>query len=156
MNNTTAPEKRLEELGIELPIAPKGVGNYLSYLVTDNYIYTSGQLPIVDGKLAYTGRLGYERTVEEGYQSARICAINAIAQLREAVGDLSRITQLVRVDGHVQSYNNFKDQASVLNGASDLFNQVFGNAGLHTRSAVGIYQAPLDASTLIYVIAKFR
>lgn len=155
-NETPTPEEVLQSLNIVLPAAPDGVGNYRPYLITGDYIYTSGQLPFHEGKLIYTGRLGKELSPEEGYQSARISAINAISQLKNAVGSLNRIEQIIRIDGHVQSADGFKDIASVLNGASDLFNTVFGKAGLHTRSAIGIYQAPMDAATLIYVIAKFK
>ena len=140
------PEERLAALGITLPEAPPAVGAYDPWVRTGNLVLTSGQLPWLDGELAYTGRLGDELTVDDGYQAARLCAINAIAQLKAAAGELSSIKQIVRLDGFVHSTSGFQSQAPVLNGASELLNEVFGAKGRHTRVALGISEMPLNAA----------
>lgn len=150
-------EEKLKELDIILPEAPKGVGNYAPWIRSGNIIYTSGQLPWKDGQygtLAYKGKVGKDLTIEEAYDCARICSINAISQLKDAVKDLDKIKRIIRIDGHLQTAENFEEHSDVLNGASDLFNHVFGERGLHTRSALGIYQSPLNSPVLIYVIAE--
>lgn len=150
-------DEKLKELNITLPEAPKGVGNYASWIRSGNIIYTSGQLPWKDGKygtLAYTGKVGEDLNIEQGYDCAKICAINAIAQLKDAVKNLDNIKRIIRIDGHIQAAENFEKHSDVLNGASDIFNHVFGEKGLHTRSALGLYKTPLNAPVLIYVIAE--
>ncbi len=152
-------EQKLEQLNIEIPEAPKGVGNYASWVNSNNMVYTSGQLPWkngVYGKLAYEGRIGSDLNMKEGYDCARICAINAIAQLKEATKNLDKVKKIIRIDCHIQAADGFKDHSDILNGASDVFNQVFGERGFHTRSALGIYQTPLDAPVLVYVVAEIE
>jgi enamine deaminase RidA (YjgF/YER057c/UK114 family) len=148
------PEDKLRELGIALPSAPAAVGAYDPWVRTGNLIVTSGQLPWQDGKLVCTGKLGTDVTIEQGYQAARTCAINAVAQLKAAVGDLDKVVRIVRLDGFVQSGPGFQDQPKVLNGASELFNQVFGPRGRHTRTAIGISEMPLNAPVQLAVIAE--
>ena len=151
-------EEKLVSLGIVLPIvAPRGVGNYVSWTISNNTLYTSGQLPWKDGEfgvLAFTGRVGSDLSIEEGYNCARICAINAIAQLKDAVKDLARVKKIIRLDCHIQAADGFKDHSDVLDGASDVMNDVFGERGIHTRSAIGIYQSPLDVPVIVYLIAE--
>lgn len=151
-------EEKLQQLGIVLPaLPPRGAGHYLPWTISSNTIYTSGQLPWKDGKfgdLAYAGRVGSQLDIAQGYECARICAINAIAQLKDAVKDLDRIGKIIRLDCHIQAAEGFKEHSDVLDGASDVFNQVFGEKGLHTRSALGIYQSPMDAPVLVYVLAE--
>ncbi len=150
-------EDRLRELGIVLPTAPPAVGAYLPWVRTGNLVFTSGQLPWRDGKLVYTGKLGdpgAELTIEQGYQAARLCAINGIAQLKAAAGDLERIRQFVRLEGNVQAGPGFHDHPKVLNGASDLINAVFGERGRHTRSALGINEMPLNAAVQISFVVE--
>ncbi|WP_223609615.1 RidA family protein [Chryseobacterium sp. OSA05B] len=151
-------ERKLREMNISFPpITPKAVGNYVPWVISGNMVYTSGQLPWKDGEygnLAFKGKVGLDVTIEEGYICAKICALNAIAQLKDAVGDLNQIQKIVRIDGHIQAAEGFSAHSDVLDGASDIFNEVFGVKGLHTRSALGISQAPLDAPVLIYVIAE--
>lgn len=147
-------ESRLSELGIALPPAPAGVGAYAPWVRTGNLVITSGQLPWRDGKLAYTGKLGAEVSIEQGFEAARICAINAIAQLKSAVGDLDRISQIVRLEGFVHSAPGFHEHPKVLNGASELFLAVFGERGKHARTALGINEMPLNAAVQIAVIAE--
>lgn len=143
------PEQRLAELGIELPEAPPAVGAYVPWAVTGNLVVTSFQLPWRGGELAYTGKLESELTTEDGYAAARLCALNGIAQLRDATGDLSRVARVVRVEGHVGCSPEFTDIPAVLNGASDLVNEVFGERGRHTRTALGHVVMPLDAAVMI-------
>lgn len=148
------PEERLEELGITLPEPPGAVAAYVPWVRTNNLILTSGQLPWRDGELAYVGKLGAELSVDDGYQAARLCAINAIAQLKDATGDLSLIRLIVRLEGNVHSAPGFRDHPQVLNGASELINEVFGEAGRHTRTALGINEMPLGAAVQLSVFAE--
>jgi enamine deaminase RidA (YjgF/YER057c/UK114 family) len=143
------PEERLAELGIELPEAPPAVGAYVPWVRTGNLVVTSFQLPWRGGELAFTGKLGAAQTTEDGYQAARLCALNGIAQLKSAAGELSRIRQIVRIEGHVGCTPEFTEIPQVLNGASELVNDVFGDRGRHTRTALGHVVMLLDAAVMI-------
>ena len=145
------PESKLAEMGITLPTPPSSVAAYIPWVRTGNQIILSGQLPWQDGEMAYTGKLGSHLEVEQGYAAARLCAINAIAQLKDAVGVLERISRIVRLEGFVHSAPGFQNQPQVLNGASDIFNKVFGQRGQHTRTALGISEMPLDAAVQLGV-----
>jgi len=135
-------EKRLEELGITLPPPAKPVANYVTTVQTGNLVFTSGHGPgSGEGKI-YKSQLGTDATVEEGYQSARVVAIILISTLKNALGDLDRIKRVVKVVGFVNSAPTFTAQPAVVNGASDLFVEVFGDKGKHARSAVGMSQLP--------------
>jgi enamine deaminase RidA (YjgF/YER057c/UK114 family) len=135
-------EKRLEELGISLPEAATPVANYVTTVQTGNLVFTSGHGPgNGEGKI-YKSQLGTDAEIEDGYQSARQVAINLIGTLKQALGDLDRIQRIVKVVGFVNSSSTFTDQPAVVNGASDLFVEVFGDKGKHTRSAVGMAQLP--------------
>ncbi|MBM80774.1 MAG: hypothetical protein CMJ78_09290 [Planctomycetaceae bacterium] len=147
-------EAKLSELGITLPEAPAAVAAYVPWVRTGNLVMTSGQLPFQNGQLAFAGKVGGNVTAEEGYECARICAINAIAQLKAAIGDLDRIVQIVRLEGNVHSAPGFQGQPQVLNGASELLNEVFGDRGRHTRTALGINEMPLDAPVQLSVFAE--
>ena len=145
---------QLEELGIILPGAPAAVAAYEPWVRTGNLVVTSGQLPWEGGRIAYCGKLGAELDEEQGYRAARLCAINAIAQLRDAVGDLERVRRIVRLEGNVHSAAGFRGHPQVLNGASELFNEVFGERGRHTRTALGTNEMPLDAAVQLSVWAE--
>jgi enamine deaminase RidA (YjgF/YER057c/UK114 family) len=147
-------EARLNELGIVLPVAPAAVAAYRPWARTGNLVITSGQLPWKDGRMAYTGRLGDAVDVEQGYQAARQCALNAMAQLKDAVGNLDLVTQIVRLEGYVHCAPGFRGHPDVLNGASHLFAQVFGERDRHSRLALGISDMPLDAAVQLTVIAE--
>lgn len=147
-------ESKLKELGIELPPAPGAVAAYLPWVRTGNLVFTSGQLPWRDSRMAYAGRLGAELTVEQGYAAARQCALNALAQLKAATGDLDRVRRIVRIEGYVHCAPGFRGHPQVLNGASELVNAVFGERGQHARLAVGISEMPLDAAVQITVTAE--
>ena len=149
-----SPEEKLLELEITLPEAPAAVANYVPWIQTGNLLMTSGQLPWLDGEIQYAGKCGEDLSVEEGYEAARLCAINAIAQLKAAIGDLSRISKIVRLEGNVHSAAGFQGQPQVLNGASDLFFAVFGERGRHTRTALGINEMPLDAAVQLSLFAE--
>jgi enamine deaminase RidA (YjgF/YER057c/UK114 family) len=147
-------EEKLRELNLVLPPPPAAVAAYRPWARTGNLVITSGQLPWRDGKMAFAGRLGEALSVEQGYQAARQCALNAIAQLKDAVGDLESIAQIVRLEGYVHCAPGFRDHPRVLNGASDLFSQLFGQRDRHSRLALGIADMPLDAAVQLTVLAE--
>ncbi len=138
-------EENLLQLGIALPEPPKAVGNYAPWVRTGNLIVTSGQLPWKDNLMLWPGRLGGEVNVEEGYWAARQAALNAIAQLKAAIGDLEKIVRIVRLEGFVHCAPGFRGHPKVLDGASDLLVSVFGDRGIHTRLALGIPDMPLNS-----------
>ncbi len=150
----SAIEARLAELGITLPEPPPAVAAYVPWVRTGSLVVTSGQLPWIDGELSHTGRLGEELDDDQGYQAARNAAINALAQLKDAVGDLDRVVQIVRLEGNTHSAPGHRGHPQVLNGASDLLLEVFGDRGRHTRTALGISEMPLDAAVLISLWAE--
>ncbi len=137
-------DERLKELAIELPEVPTPLGNYVPFVRTGDLVFISGMLPLKDGKLISQGKLGAEVTVEEGALLARVAAINGLAVLRAAAGSLDNVTRCVKVTGYIASAPGFTDQPKVINGASDLMAEVFGEAGLHARAAVGANELPMD------------
>ena len=142
------PEDRLARLGLAVPPAPAAVGAYVPWTRTGNLVTTSFQLPFRDGELVYVGRLGAELTLEQGYEAARICALNGIAQLADAAGGLSRV-RILRVEGHVGCTEQFEQIPQVLNGGSDLINEVFEERGRHARTALGHMVMPLRAPVML-------
>ena len=149
-----SPEEKLLELEITLPEAPAAVANYVPWIQTGNLLMTSGQLPWLNGEIQYAGKCGSDLSVEDGYEAARLCAINAIAQLKAASGDLSKISKILRLEGNVHSAAGFQNQPQVLNGASDLMFAVFGERGRHTRTALGINEMPLNAAVQLSVFVE--
>lgn len=147
-------EQRIIGLGQQLPAAPAAVGAYVPVLKTGNLVVTSGQLPFVGKELAFVGKLGKELHEEDGHNAAKICALNALAQIKACIGDLDRITRIVRVEGYVHSAPGFQKQPQVLNGASEFLAEVFGEAGRHTRVALGIAEMPLNAAVQLAVWAE--
>jgi len=150
----TTPEQRIEELGLTLPAVAPPVAVYVPAVRTGNYVYTSGQLPMVDGALASTGKVGAEITPEQGKELAARCALNALAAIRAEIGDLSKVRRVVKVVGFVASTPDFTGQPGVVNGASELLGAVFGDAGVHARSAVGVAVLPLDAPVEVEVVVE--
>ncbi|WP_234356400.1 RidA family protein [Blastococcus sp. Marseille-P5729] len=144
---------RLSELGIELPPVARPAGAYLPAVQTGKLVYTSGQVPVVDGKLRRTGKVGAEVSPEEAYDDARQCAINALAAIDALVG-LDAVTRVVKVVGFVASDPSFTGQPKVINGASELLGEVFGDAGQHARSAVGVAALPIDAPVEVELIVE--
>ncbi|MGW2306841.1 RidA family protein [Actinomadura luteofluorescens] len=150
----STPEERIRELGIELPEAVPPVASYVPTARTGSLVYTAGQIPLVKGELGATGKVGAEVSAEEAARQARICALNAIAALKAEVGELSRIVRIVKVVGFVASAPDFHGQPQVINGASDLLAEVFGDAGRHARSAVGVAVLPRDVPVEVELIAE--
>ncbi|MGP4999938.1 RidA family protein [Glutamicibacter ardleyensis] len=149
-------EARLAELGLSLPAVAKPVAEYLPAVTTGNYVYTSGQLPLINGELSARGKVGAEVSAEEAKALAQTCALNALAAIKAEIGDLDRITRIVKVVGFVSSDPTFTGQPGVINGASEFFGNVLGEAGVHARSAVGVAVLPLDAPVEVEVIAEFE
>jgi enamine deaminase RidA (YjgF/YER057c/UK114 family) len=160
----SAVEQRLAELGITLPEVAAPVASYVPAVVSGRHVYTSGQLPFINGKLEATGKVsggteGYadEPTVspEDAQKYAAVCAVNALAAVKSVIGDLDRITRIVKVVGFVASDPSFTGQPAVVNGASELLGRVLGDAGQHARSAVGVAVLPLDSPVEVELIAEF-
>ncbi len=144
---------RLKELNIELPQAAAPVANYVGWVRTGNLIFTAGQIPLKDGKPVCTGKAGADVSIEEAEEAARLCAINAIAQAAAALdGDLDRIVRVVKLTGFVNANNDFTQHPRVVNGASNLMVEVFGEAGRHARSAVGSSSLPLDVTVEVEAV----
>ncbi|MCO6007141.1 RidA family protein [Actinoallomurus purpureus] len=150
----STPEERVRELGLEVPDVVAPLASYVPTVRTGNLVYTSGQLPIVDGKLLATGKVGAEIGEEQAAELARAAALNAIAAVKAEVGELSRVRRIVKVVGFVASAPDFYGQPQVINGASDLLGEVFGDAGRHARSAVGVAVLPRDAPVEVELIAE--
>jgi enamine deaminase RidA (YjgF/YER057c/UK114 family) len=148
------PEERLAELGLKVPEVAKPVAAYVPAVRTGAYVYTSGQLPMVDGALAKTGKVGAEVTAEEAKDLARQCALNALAVIKAEIGDLSNVRRVVKVVGFVASAPDFTGQPGVVNGASELLGEVFGDAGVHARSAVGVAVLPLNAPVEVELLVE--
>ncbi|ORW04039.1 RidA family protein [Mycobacterium kyorinense] len=144
---------RLAELGIELPAVVKPLAAYVPAVRTGNLVYTAGQLPMQDGKLAGTGKVGAEVTPEEGKALARVCALNALAAVDSLLG-IDAVTQVVKVVGFVASAPGFTGQPGVVNGASEVFAEVFGDRGAHARSAVGVAELPLGAPVEVELVVE--
>ena len=147
---------RLRELGIELPAAPRPVAAYVPAVRAGDLVYTSGQIPLREGRVEYAGRVGEDLSVEQGAAAARLCCLNALAVLRAELGDLDRITRVVRVVGYVRSAPGFTEQPRVVNGASELLLDVFGEAGRHARSAVGVSELPLGSAVELELVVQVR
>lgn len=143
-------EARLKELKIELPDAPAPAANYIPYVVTGNLVFVSGQVPRFKGQYVHVGKVGETLTLEDGQKSARLCALNLIAQLKAACGgDLDRVKRVVKLGGFVNSTPNFANHPQVINGASDVMGEIFGEAGKHARFAVGVADLPGNVATEI-------
>ena len=142
-------ESRINELKLSLPDVPKPVASYIPAKLTGNLVFTAGQLPMLNGELISKGLLGQDVEIEEANKAARICTLNALAAIKGVIGDLDRIKQIVRVVGYVASVPTFTQQPAVVNGASELLLEVFGENGKHARSAVGMAVLPLNASVEI-------
>lgn len=149
----TGPTARLEELGITLPTVATPAGAYIPARRTGSLVFTAGQVPFVDGKLPATGKVGAEVDADTAYQLARICALNALAAIDALVG-LDAVTGVVKVVGFVASAPGFTGQPGVINGASDVLGEIFGDAGKHARSAVGVAELPIGAPVEVELIVE--
>ena len=150
----TGPAERLATLGLALPPVTAPVAAYVPALRTGAYVYVSGQVPVADGKLAGTGKVGAEVSTEEAAQMARTCALNGLAAAASVAGGLGGIRRIVKVVGFVASAEDFYGQPSVINGASNLLGEIFGEAGVHARSAVGVAVLPMNAPVEVELIAE--
>jgi len=150
----STPEERLAALGLEVPEVAKPVAVYVPAVRTGDHVFTSGQLPMRSGELITTGKVGAEVTAEEAYACAQQCALNAIAAVRAEIGDLALVKRVVKVVVFVASTPDFTGQPGVANGASELLGKVFGDAGVHARSAVGVAVLPLDAPVEVEIMVE--
>jgi enamine deaminase RidA (YjgF/YER057c/UK114 family) len=151
----TSVDERLAELGLQLPDVAKPAGAYVPAIVTGHLVYTAGQLPSTAGALPATGKVGAEVAPEDAKQYARVCVLNGLAAAKGVIGSLDRITKVVKVVGFVSSDPSFTGQPGVINGASELLGEIFGDAGAHARSAVGVAVLPLDAPVEIEFVFEF-
>ncbi|PPH03645.1 LysR family transcriptional regulator [Rathayibacter sp. AY1F6] len=147
--------ERLAELGVELPAVAVPAGAYVPAVVHGGLVYTAGQIPFVDGALPLVGKVGDEVSPEQAKDLARTCALNALAAVADAIGSLDRVTRIVKLTGFVASASGFTGQPGVINGASELLGDVFGEPGRHARSAVGVAELPLGAPIEVELIVAF-
>jgi len=149
-------ESKLKEMGLELPVAPKPVAAYVPAVKTGEYVFTSGQLPFVNGELKYAGKVGAGLNEKEAYEAAKVSALNCLSVIKAQIGSLDNIEKIVKLTCFVNSAPNFTKQPQVANGASELLFQVFGEAGQHSRSAVGVSELPMDAAVEVEMIVKTK
>ena len=149
-------EEKLKQLGLELPTPPPPAANYKRCVQAGNLAFFSGQLPWVEGKLRYVGHVGSDLTDAEGYEAAKICALNALAQIKAELGSFDRLETIVRVEGHVNSAPGWTGHPKVLNGASDLFANVLGERAGHARTALGHNELPLNAAVELVLIVAVK
>ena len=147
-------EDKLTSLEITLPLPPAPAGSYVPVVVSHNFAFVAGQIPSEGGQVKFKGKVGRDITIEAGRQAARLCTINALAQLKSALGSLDRIRRVIKVSGFVNCDPSFTDQPKVINGASDLLVQIFGDAGKHARAAVGVSSLPLDSAVEVEFIVE--
>jgi enamine deaminase RidA (YjgF/YER057c/UK114 family) len=149
-------ERRLSDLGLELPAPTPPVASYVPVVVAGSLAFVAGQIPMVQGELRWPGKLGLDVDIEAGAQAARQCALNALAALRAELGSLDRIRRIVKLTVFVASAEGFTNQPKVANGASDLMADVFGDAGKHARAAVGVAELPLGSAVEVEVVAELE
>ncbi|MEJ7630873.1 MAG: RidA family protein [Rubrobacteraceae bacterium] len=149
-----SPTSRLRDLGYELPPVATPAGSYVPATRSGNLIFTAGQLPLKDGNLAFSGKVGDTVSVDDAKEAARLCALNALAAVSAEAGGLNGISRIVKVTGYVASATGFNGQPEVLNGASELLGDVFGESGLHARSAVGVAELPLNAPVEVEIVVE--
>jgi enamine deaminase RidA (YjgF/YER057c/UK114 family) len=147
-------EARIQELGINLPVPPAAAGNYLPALQVGKILYLSGVLCMRDGKMTHVGSVGKDQDIASGAEGARVCAMNALSNMRAALGSLDQVKRFISVTGFVNAVPGFPDSPAVINGASDFFVQVFGEAGRHTRAAVSVSGLPKDSTVEIQVVVE--
>lgn len=149
-------EERLSELNILIPRVSKPLAAYVPAVIAGNLVFVSGQLPMVSGELAYTGKVGTELSIEEGQKAARIAIINCLAALLDAIGDWAKLERIIKVTGYIQCDDKFTQQPQVLNGASQLLEEILGDQGRHARVALGIHALPLNAACELDLIAQIK
>lgn len=149
-------EKKLKELGLSIPEAPMPVAAYVPGVKIGDFIYTSGQIPLVNGEVKYKGKVGLDVSADKAYEAAKICALNCLGVVKSLIDDLDQIEQIVKVVGFVNSAPDFTSQPQVVNGASELFGKLFGDKGAHARSAVGVNSLPLDSTCEVEIVVKLK
>ncbi len=149
-------EDKLREIGIELPIPPAPAGSYIPVITTGNIAFVSGQIAMKDGNVIFQGKVPSEQSVDSARDAAILCITNGLAQLKANIGSLDNITKFVRVSGFVNSNSNFSEQPKVINAASDLLVEVFGDMAKHSRIAVGVASLPLNSTVEIDMIVEFK
>ncbi len=149
-------EDRIKELGYIIPGAPKPVAAYVPAVKAGDFVYTAGQLPSVEGVLEFQGKLGADLSEEQGYEAAKICALNCLSAIKSLIGSLDKIERIVKVVGFVNSAPGYNGQPKVINGASELMVEIFDEAGKHARSAVGVNELPLNAACEVEMIVKLK
>ena len=147
-------EAKLKELGLELPEAPTPAGNYVPAVRTGNLVYLSGVLAWRDGAITHAGPVGEKQTVESAYEAARVCVLNALANLKAAMGDLTAVRRIVMVNGYVYAVDGFTESPKVINGASDLIGELFGDKGKHARAAVAVNGLPLGSAVELQIVVE--
>lgn len=150
------PEARLAELSLTLPTPPSAAGSYVPTVRTGNLLYCAGTICAMNGQMTHTGQVGKEQTVQTGYKSAEICALNTLANIKAAVGSLENVARIVFVSGFVNAIDGFTDSPAVINGASDLFVKIFGEAGKHARAAVAVNGLPRGSTTEVQVVVELK
>ena len=149
-------EEKIKELGYTLPETAKPLAAYIPAIKTGELVFTSGQVPVVGGELKYAGKIGADLSVEDGQKAAVVCALNGLSAIKGVVGDLNKIEQIIKLTVFVNSASGFTDQPKVANGASEFLGSVFGDAGIHTRSAVGVSELPINSAVEIEMIIKVK
>lgn len=149
-------ESKLKAMGLTLPEPPQPIGSYVPFVITSNLLFLSGILPLVNGKLLKSGKVGSEITAEEGAKCAKIATLNGLAVVKNAIGDLDNIVKCVKLTGYVAGTTEFYSQPSVLNGASDLLYEIFGERGRHARAAVGVSALPINSPIEIDFIFEIK
>jgi enamine deaminase RidA (YjgF/YER057c/UK114 family) len=150
------PEARLVELGISLPTPPAAAGSYVPTVRTGNLLYCAGTICAVNGQMTHVGQVGREQTVQTAYKSAEVCALNALANVKAAAGSLDNVARIVFVSGFVNAVDGFTESPAVINGASDLFVKIFGDAGKHARAAVAVNGLPRGSTTEVQVVVELK
>ena len=148
-------EEKLKELGIEIPTPPSPAGSYIPVVTTGNLAFVSGQIPVKEGKVVFEGKVPENQSVDSARDAAKICIINGLAQLKANLGSLDKITKFVRISGFVNSNSNFTEQPKVINAASDLLVEIFGDMAKHSRIAVGVASLPLNSTVEIDMVVEF-
>ena len=150
------PEAKLAELGLTLPNPPAAAGSYVPTVRTGNLLFCAGTICLVNGQMTHTGQVGREQTVESGKKAAEVCALNTLANIRAALGSLDQVARVVMVNGFVNAIDGFADSPAVINGASDLFLKVFGDAGKHARAAVAVNGLPRGSTAEVQVVVEVK
>ena len=150
-------EENIKKLGIKIPDMPNALANYLPYKISDSIVYVSGQAPVMNGELIYKGKVGNDISIDDGIRAAELCCINIISILKEIIdGDLNRLDNFLKLGGFVNCNSDFVDQPQIINGASDLLVNIFGEQGKHSRFAVGSNSLPMNISVEIDAIIKIK